>query len=145
MNASNKICQELVCTYDNFHILNQKTFKGYKLVSKKNLNYYSIVTGLFRYRSKRVSENSYHELHRRISENFNEKLVDRVSVFKNKEDAYNSLITYMDIDTHKCEIVMLEIIISGDLEEGYAKNVNCEGEVVIGKIIECVKEIKSYK
>lgn len=145
MNASNKICQELVCVYDGFRKLNQKTFTGYKLVSKKNLNYYSIVTGLFRYQSKRVSQNSYHELHRKLNNNFNEKLIDRISVFKSKEDAYNSLITYKDIDTHKCEIVMLEVIISGDLEEAYATNVNCKGEVVIGSIIEKIKEIKSYK
>jgi len=144
MNASNKLCQELVCVYNEFSKLNQKTFTGYKLVSKKNLNYYSIVTGLFRYRTKNVSENSYHSLHKRDNEYFNERLVDRVAAFVNKEDAYNSLISYMDTDTHKCELVMVELTLSGDLEKAYATNKNCKGEVVIGDTIQRVKEIKSY-
>jgi hypothetical protein len=145
MNASNKICQELVCVYNEFSDLNQNTFTGYKLVSKKNLNYYSIVTGLFRYRSKNVSENSYHELHRRDNKYFNEKLINRVSAFINEEDAYNALISYIDIDTHKCELVMVELTLSGYLEKAYATNKNCKGEVVVGNTIEKVKEIKSYK
>lgn len=144
MNASNKLCKELVCVYNEFSELNQQTFIGYKLVSKKNLNYYSIVTGLFRYRVKNVSENSYHELHRKDSEYFNEKLVNRVSAFVNKEDAYNALISYMDCDTHRCELVMVELTLSGDLEKAYATNKNCKGEVVIGNTIKRVKEIKSY-
>jgi len=70
--------------------------------------------------------------------------VDRVAAFVNKEDAYNSLISYMDTDTHKCELVMVELTLSGDLEKAYATNKNCKGEVVIGDTIQRVKEIKSY-
>jgi hypothetical protein len=144
-NASNEICRELACEYNNFTQESMKTFTGYKLACKKNLNYYSIVTGLFRYRPKRVSENSYHGLHEKCGTNFNERLVDRVAVFRTQGDAYNALIKYADIDTYHGEIVMLELTISGDLESASYTNSQIEGRpVVIGHTIEKVKEIKSY-
>ena len=145
MNASNKICAELVCEYNSFEPYDGKTFKGYKLVQKNNLNYYSIVTGLFRYKAKRVSENSYHELHRRCDCHFNESLVNKVAIFQNEEDAYKALIGYHEIDTHKYELAMLEVTIKGDLERAIHSNRDCKGAVVVvGHTIDRVKEIKLY-
>ena len=145
MHASHKICQELVCVYDEFKPYSGNEFTGYKLVQKQNLNYYSIVTGLFRYKKKNVSENSYHELHRKGDTKFNEALVDKVAIFKNEEDAYKTLIGYHEIDTHNYELAMLEIIISGGLENAVCSNRDCKGsEVVVGHTIDKVKEIRLY-
>jgi hypothetical protein len=145
MYASHKICHELVCVYDQFAPMPGSEFKGYKLVQKTNLNYYSIVTGLFRYKSKNVSQNSYHELHRKSDSRFTEKLVDRVAIFKNEEEAYKTLIGYHEIDRHNYELAMLEITISGSLEQAVCSNREYKGaEVVIGDTIEKVKEIKLY-
>ena len=65
MNASNRLCKELLCKYTEFNRLNKNKFIGYKVAEKKNLNYYSVVTGLFRYKARRVSENSYSSLYQR--------------------------------------------------------------------------------
>ena len=145
MYASNKICEELAATYTNFKQLKKEKFVGYKLVNKKNLNYYSIVSGLFRYKPRNVAHNSYSNLYKKTKNLFNEKLDDRLAIFKNQEDAVNFLIEYKNIEDpeFKIDLVLLEITISKDLEEAQCSNKFCKNlEVVIGGVIEKVKEIK---
>lgn len=139
MDASNKLCVPLLCEYRDFKPMSAEAFTGYKLAEKKNLNYYSIVSGLFRYRAKRVSENSYHGLYMKEGKHFNEHLVDKVAVFTTQEDAYNAL--------HQCgsssELVMLEIILMGDLHAGYYTNKFVRDvPVVIGHTMDSVKECR---
>ena len=146
MNQSNKLCDDLICNYTDFEKTNLTTFKGYKLVEKKNLNYYSIVSGLFRYRSKRVSENSYHSLYEREQKHYCENLVNKLAIFKNVSDAYNALIDYEKIADYKCELVILEITISGDIEKAsYSNKKIKKAEVYIGHTIERVKEVPYKK
>ena len=144
MNASNKLCHELVGEYTNFTKSKLKKFVGYKLVEKKNLNYYSIVTGLFRYRVKSVSENSYHILYERDSEYFTYHLVNRVAIFRTEEDAVKTLIKYKELNDRPSNLVILELTIIGDIEEASFKNSCHESKVVIGNIIDRVKEIRAY-
>lgn len=139
MNQSNKICKTLVPTYTNFKPFKEKEFTGYKLVEKRNGNYYSIVSGMFRYKIKRVSENSYHKLYEEDNtETFNKDLINRLAVFKNIEDAKKALESY----TSYTELAMLEVKIKGNLISGLYSNANVNNcTVVAGEFIFSVKEI----
>ena len=144
MNASNKLCKELASTYSDFIKIKDKEFVGYKLVDKKNLNYYSIVSGMFRYKARRISNNSYSELYRRTENLYNENLNDRLAIFKNKKEAINFLSEYNNIEDpkFKTKLVLLELTISESLEKAKCSNKFCKNyDVVIGGVIENVKEI----
>lgn len=143
MNASNKLCEELLPDYSNFEKLDEDTFIGYKLVEKKNLNYYSIVTGMFRYKSGKIGPSSYSGLYYKNGDVYNEHLKDRMSVFTSKEDAHEALIKYKDICNHKGELVLIEIEMSGDLEVAKYKNNFVENlDVVIGNTMGRIKEVE---
>ena len=145
MNASHRVCTELVPTYSNFKELKKKTFTGYKLVEEKGGNFYSIVSGLFRYRPKMVSENSYHSLYQSggNTKTFNEDLINKVAIFKSKEEAYSSLKHYDDYEEYYNEkLALLEIKIKGNLLIGEYHNCFCENAIVVaGEIIDTVKKI----
>lgn len=141
-NASNKICEKLVPEYTNFSDYDGKTFEGYKVVIKKHGNYYSVVSGLFRYRPKRVSQNSYHTLYYG-TKHYNDKLVDKVGIFFNKEDSIKALESYnVDVEPG-CHLVVVSVKLSGDLISCDYSNCSVNNvPVVLGTIIESVKEIE---
>ena len=144
MNQSNKLCESLQGSYDNFRKSDKVSFTGYKLVQKINLNYYSIVTGLFRYKTKSVSENSYHTVHERDGIHYDERLVNRVAVFEKVEHAQKALERYKEIATHKIELVIMEISISQDLESATFTNSEItNAPVMIGNVMDKTTEIKS--
>ena len=144
MNQSNKLCESLQGSYDNFRKSNKVSFTGYKLVQKINLNYYSIVTGLFRYKTKSVSENSYHTVHERDGIHYDERLVNRVAVFEKVEHAQKALERYKEIATHKIELVIMEISISQDLESATFTNSEItNAPVMIGNVMDKTTEVKS--
>ena len=95
MNASNKLCEELLCRYSDFEPIEGNKFTGYKLAEKKNLNYYSAVTGLFRYKARSVSDNSYSSLYEKHGIFYDPIMKDKISVFRKKEDAINFLNDYI--------------------------------------------------
>lgn len=144
MNASNKLCEELLCRYSDFEPLEEKIFVGYKVAEKKNLNYYSVVTGLFRYKSRSVSDNSYSSLYEKHGIYYNPIMKDKVSVFRNKKDAISFLSEFKNIVDYKTELVLLEITLSGDLH-----NVNCSNQynknlkAVAGCVMEKISEIET--
>jgi hypothetical protein len=131
MDASNLICEKLVPIYSNFIDLEIKFFKGYKLVEKRNLNYYSIVSGLFRYKSGKIKHSSYSTLYEKNPEFYNKNLHNRLSVFQTPEDANNFLKEYSNICGVKKELVILEIEIAGNLQSAV-----CENQII--KNIDCV-------
>jgi hypothetical protein len=143
MNQSNKLCTELLATYRDFEPLNAKRIVGYKLVEKKNLNYYSIVTGMFRYKPGSVAKSSYSNLYKHEAEHLVEQhLIDRLAIFTTPEDARAALNEYERL-TGAENIVLLEIELSGNLETAvytnqYASNL----PVYIGSVMENIKEIK---
>jgi hypothetical protein len=144
MNQSNKLCESLQGSYDNFMKSDKVSFTGYKLVQKINLNYYSIVTGLFRYKTKSVSENSYHTVHERDGIHYDERLVNRVAVFEKVEHAQKALERYKEIATHKIELVIMEISISQDLESATFTNSEItNAPVMIGNVMDKTTEVKS--
>jgi hypothetical protein len=142
MNASNQLCKELIPTYKDFSNFNKDTFVGYKLVEKKNLNYYSVVTGMFRYKAGRINHSSYSGLYKKNPEFYNEKLFNRLAICKTPEEAFNFLIKYKELANKNADLVVLEIQISGNLEKATCCNAYCENcEVIIGDCIDRVKEI----
>ena len=144
MNQSNKLCESLQGSYHNFKKSDKVSFTGYKLVQKINLNYYSIVTGLFRYKTKSVSENSYHSVHERDGIHYDERLVNRVAVFETMEHAQKALERYKEIATHKIELVIMEISISQDLESATFTNSEItNAPVMIGNVMDKTTEVKS--
>lgn len=143
MNASNRLCEELICQYTDFKKLNQKTFVGYKLAEKKNLNYYSVVTGLFRYKVRNVSENSYSSLYQRGNKFYQKIMEDKVSVFEKKQDAIDFLSEFPNFIDYPTELVLLEITISDNLysvkcSNDFHSNLNA----VAGSYMEKIREIE---
>jgi len=144
MNRTDKLCTELLSEYKDFSTYKKsKSFVGYKLSTKKAGSYYSIVTGLFRYKPRNIDANSYSQLYVKEKFHYNERLRDKLSIFVNKEDAIKALIKYKDIDEHKNELALLEITISKSLEKAeYSNKFISDAPVVIGKCIDKVKEIE---
>jgi len=144
MNASHLLCTDLLPTYTEFKSYSGKEFTGYKLaVRKGGPNYYSIVTGLFRYKASVIGPKSYSNLYKQEKKHYNEHLSDRVSVFTNKEDAKNALFGYKDIDTHNGTLVLIQMTLSMGLEKAKYTNKNVtELDVVVGKRMEDIIELE---
>jgi len=143
MIASNLLCQPLIPVYKNFRELDIKTFKGYKLVDKHNSNYYSIATGLFRYKEGRIKHSSYSSLYQNNPDFYNNELHNRLSIFYSIEDAKNFLKEYTNICNPSSKLVVLEIVLSGNLKEAFCSNTFVtDYKCVIGDCIESVKEVK---
>ena len=142
MYKSGDLCYDLIPSYSKFNEFKYDSFKGYKLAEKKNLNYYSIVTGQFRYKSGKIERSSYTKLYEKDSKIYNKNLHNKLSIFKNKKDAIESLNKFKEISDRDCELVLLEIVITGSLSEALLSNSMVEErEVVVGNVIESVREI----
>lgn len=140
MEASNELCTELAPKYSEFKQMPLKTFKGYKLVCKKNLNYYSIVSGHFRYKPGKIGRSSYSVLYERNKEYYQEHLKNKLAICVNPKDAFDMLSPFKDINP-TVNLILLEIELSGSLEEAKAKNKFCDDiNVVVGNTIESVRE-----
>ena len=144
MNASNEMCEELAGTYKDFRPYDKDTFVGYKLAERKGgPNYYSIVSGMFRYKPRWIKERSYSSLYEREQVHYEAHLYDKLSLFVRPEDAYDALIAYEDIANYETDLVMLEITLKKDLEKAKYSNVSVQNkDVVIGSMMDRVKEIK---
>lgn len=141
MEASNQLCVELIPKYKDFKELKSNTFKGYKLVCKKNLNYYSIVTGHFRYKPGKIDKASYSVLYEKNKDFYQEHLKNRLAICTNTNDANNMLSSFKE-KYPKTNLVLLEIKLSGNLQKATSYNKFCDDvTVVIGSVIESVKEI----
>jgi hypothetical protein len=142
MIASNLLCEPLVPIYSDFKEMNLNSYKGYKLVEKLNLNYYSIATGLFRYKEGSIKNSSYTSLYEKNPEFYNSELHNRLAIFKNPEDARNFLKEYVNLCKPNSDLVVLEIEISGNLKEATCSNRFVDNfECVIGDQICKIKEI----
>ena len=144
MNQSNKLCKELLCEYSDFKEYNKNEFIGYKLAERKGgPNYYSIVSGMFRYKARWVNVNTYSALYEREVVHYDNHLVDRLSLFVRPQDAYDALKEYENIADYETDLVMLQITLKGNLESAkYTNDFVKDKEVVIGSIMDRVKEIK---
>jgi hypothetical protein len=141
MNASNLLCEPLVPIYKDFKEMTLNKFKGYKLAEKKGVNYYSIATGLFRYKEGRIKHSSYTSLYEKNPEFYNPELHNRLSVFKTPEDANLFLKEYANLCKNESELVILEIELYGNLKEATCSNRFVQDiECVIGDVMSSIKE-----
>ena len=144
MNASNRLCEELLCRYSDFKPIEENRFVGYKLAEKKNLNYYSAVTGLFRYKARSVSDNSYSSLYEKHGIFYDPIMKDKIAVFRDKSDAKKFLSEFQNIVKYKTELVLLEITISENLQSVKCSNkYHKDLEAVAGCVMEKIKEVES--
>lgn len=142
MRESNKLCVDLLPTYSDFKDYKKKEFVGYKLACKRGANYYSIVTGLFRYKAGTIGPRSYSGLYKKEIEHYNEHLNDRLSVFVNKSDAYDALKLYNELEGDDTDLALLEITISRNLEKAkYSNKFVSNLDVVVGKTMEKIVEV----
>ena len=144
MNASNKLCEELLCRYSDFEPIEEDKFTGCKLAEKKNLNYYSAVTGLFRYKARSVSDNSYSSLYEKHWIFYDPIMKDKISIFRKKDDAIKFLSEFPNIVKYKTELVLLEITISGNLQSVKCSNkYHKDLQAVAGCVMEKITEVES--
>jgi hypothetical protein len=145
--ATNQLVEEFAPTYSDFEKVNLEEFVGYKVAEKINLNYYSVISGMFRYKPGKINHNSYSSLYKRNKEFFDDHLLNRLSVFKNKEDAIKSLEASKSLiknwSNGNNDLVLMEITIADNIESAkFTNNYITNAEVYIGGNIKRVKEIQ---
>lgn len=145
--ASNKLLEKFVPIYSDFEVTNLNKFKGYKLVEKINLNYYSIVSGLFRYQTGKIDHKSYSSLYEKNPKYFNNHLLNKVAVFTNKEDAIEALGESKPIikgwSSGSNDLALMEIVIGDNIEKAKFSNISVDDkDVFIGDSIISIKELQ---
>lgn len=117
--SSSHLHDSIILNYQNFSKLKEEKVKGYKVVREYNLNYYSAITGLYRYKVGRVdSVSNYHKLYQG-TEYYREEMVGKIAIFKDINDAEKLLEHMIKIDGDNEKFKILEIELSGNL-------LNCE-------------------
>lgn len=126
---SSKIEQQLVCEYSNIRPIGNRSILGYKLVYQGSGNYYSLVSGLFRYKLGPVDTmNNYHTIYEGTPY-FCEDMIGRVAVFKSLNDLESFYPEYKDID----HAVVVTMEISNDLIALEATRNGVKVELVAGR------------
>jgi len=145
MNASNQLCVELLPIYTNLQPLGKDEFVGYKVAEKKGgPNYYSVVTGLFRYKARNIKNNSYSNLYKnKAGDHYNPEVINSVGVFHTPEDAQLALAKYLEFVDHNPNLVVLQITIKKNLRSGiYSNQFVKELPIVFGDMMDKVVELK---
>jgi hypothetical protein len=109
-NCSSTLNTEFVANYE-FIEKSNKDEVGFKLVLDMVENYYSVVTGLFRYQKGYIKRDSpYSNLYKK-TEFFNNDMVGKTAIFKNKEDIFN----FFPVLVEMKETAIMEVKLSGDV------------------------------
>jgi hypothetical protein len=117
--------------------IDEKTVTGFKLVRHNQDNYYSVISGLFRYKLGRISRmSSYHSLYQN-RDTFRDFMVGKTSIFKSIEDLKKWFPCLVMTD----EVIIIEITLSGDLHLVNSKRGDIEVETYIGNTIEKINEV----
>jgi hypothetical protein len=116
--------------------IDEKTVTGFKLVRHNQDNYYSVISGLFRYKLGRISRmSSYHSLYQN-RDTFRDFMVGKTSIFKSIEDLKKWFPCLVMTD----EVTIVEITLSGDLHLVISKRDDIEVETYIGNTIEKINK-----
>jgi hypothetical protein len=117
--------------------ISEPSVTGYKLVRCNRDNYYSIITGLFRYKLGRISKmSSYHSLYKE-RKTWRDFMVGKTSIFKSIEDVYKWFPCLVTSD----EVKIVKFTLSGDLHLVLSKRDGIELETYIGNTIEKIENI----
>lgn len=133
---SGKINTLFEATYEVVKPINKSSVTGFKLVRDKGENFYSVLTGSFRYKTGRIRGN-YHRLYKETP-SFNQEMVEKTAVFKNLEDV-EKFFPKLSQDKSCC-VVKMEI--SGDLKFVKGSNKHKQDvEMYIGNTIKSIQRI----
>lgn len=130
---SGMLNDECLCEYSNISQINDKAVTGFKLVREMNLNYYSIGTGMFRYKTGPIDK--IHAQYHKLYENtpyYREEMVGKTAIFKSIEDLTQFYPTWVK---GEAEIVIMKITLGGDLLEMDAKSSSYQCKVWAGSEI----------
>lgn len=129
--TSSTIDERYACKYSNPRKHSKKTEWGVKLVVDNGENFYSIATGLYRYKPGRVKRRGqdWHKLYRGTGY-YCEDMVDRIAIFNSSVDLKKF---YPDWDTSGYCILLIKL--GGDIISIDAKNKHHSCRVFAGKEI----------
>jgi hypothetical protein len=117
--------------------IDEKEVVGFKLVRNNQDNFYSVISGLFRYKVGRISRmSSYHSLYEG-RDSFRDFMVGKTSIFKTIED----LKKWFPCLVMTNQVVVVKIVLSGDLQLVKSTRGDVEVETYIGNTIKEIEKI----
>lgn len=141
-NHSGKLNIDYLCTYSNIKTLDKTKVKGFKLVLDRIENFYSVGTGLYRYKKGRVKRRNtdYSNLYKKYEDGkyYCEEMNDKTAIFLSIEDL-NKFYPDSKNDDKVCivEIELTKDLIGAVVENQFHKCKICAGEEILS--------IKRYK
>lgn len=139
---SSKLNEKYLCKYSGIKELKKEEVTGYKLVMDRVQNYYSVVTGCYRYKTGVVKrrEGDYSKLYK-DTEYFCPEFVNKTAVFTKLEDI-DRFYPDWEGDNRVC---IVELRMSGDLISAVAENDYHKCEVYAGTEIKSIKRKELVK
>lgn len=139
--ASNKLNEEFILKYSNVTEVSKKSLIGFKLVLDRVENFYSVGTGLYRYKVGRVKRRNtdYSKLYKG-TEHYVSEMSDKISVFTSIEDVYKS---YPFIDKSDSRFCIVQVTLTGDIIKATATNEFNSCVVYAGSSIDKIKRYEN--
>lgn len=136
---SNKRNEEHLLTFKDIVNSQKEKFTGYKILRYSGGNYYSVTTGMFRYKPRFIDcgPKAYSHIYDDTSE-YEGDMVGKTAIFHTKEDAikmFGDLLTYDNIH-------LVELTIDTELIEGVCSNKHGEARFVAGRNLIHIKKAK---
>lgn len=137
---SSELNERYLCKYSDIQKLNKKAVKGFKLVQDMTENYYSVGTGLYRYKTGRVKRRNtdYANLYRG-TEYYVEEMNDKTAMFTSVEDLHKFYPEAKDSD----KVCIVEFTLSGDLISATVSNQFHSCKVYAGSRIDKIERWKN--
>lgn len=129
--SSGKFEKEFACMYSNTRPLANRTVTGYKLAIAYGTNYYSLVSGLFRYKLGPVDTLSNYQVLYKDTPYAYPDMIGRVAVFKSMKDLDNFYPEWREFKS----VVALQVSVTDDLIAINAERNGVECELIAGKNI----------
>lgn len=133
---SSKLNTEYLGTYSNIERVVKSQIEGFKLVFDTKENFYSVGTGLYRYKTGRVKRrgNDYSTLYQG-TEFYCEEMNDKTAIFKSIEDLEKFYPTYKE----NKKLSIIKITLTGILVEATVSNQFHTCKIYAGSSIKSIK------
>jgi len=135
---SNKVNEEFTMSYSNIVVCDKTTFTGYKVLRYSAGNYYSVTTGMFRYKKQFIDRTSpYSKLYENTAD-YSSEMEGHTAIFASKEDALKMIPNLIEEkeNVHLVEIIISNNLISGDCENKFH---NCK--FIAGRNLVSIKKV----
>lgn len=131
---------EYVFTYSNPKTISQRSVTGYKLVRERGFNFYSLATGMFRYKTGPVDTKNaaYHVLYK-DTDQYQEYMIGKVAIFKSIEDIDRF---YEGWSENPGNLVVMKFELTGDIIEVTGEMGNNETKMWAGSYIERLSKVR---